>query len=470
MDHHPPPGDEKPPPPPSAAVLAALIDDNIDAISFTSTTPTHPPDSTSSSSTATPSHASWSSASSRPHRPPPCDVCWRRMVEYSSAMTLSELRFVHRLGSGDIGCVYLVEVKGGDGCLFAAKVMDMKEMASRNKESRARVEREILEVLDHPFLPALYATVESPTWSCLLTEFCPGGDLHSLRQDQPERRFNEFAVRFYASEVVAAFEYLHMMGIIYRDLKPENVLVRSDGHIMLTDFDLSLKDDATSTAAQIVCSLPTPPSPHPSNVKEYSSSATSSSGCTIPNCISHAATAASCFHANRNPKKKKNKNNYFRAGHHGAPEIVAEPVDVRSMSFVGTHEYLAPEVVAGDGHGSEVDWWTLGIFVYEMFYGVTPFKGCDHESTLASVVARALEFPREPAVPGPAKDLIAHLLIKDPARRLGSTLGAMAIKHHPFFDGVNWALLRCRKPPFVPRPFDWRKLVNVDADKPVEYY
>ncbi|CAI0398235.1 unnamed protein product, partial [Linum tenue] len=125
--------------------------------------------------------------------------------------------------------------------------MDKKELVSRSKEGRARTEKEILEMLDHPFLPALHAGIESPRWMCLLTEFCPGGDLHVLRQRQPLKRFDEAAVRFYVSEVVVALEYLHMLGIVYRDLKPENVLVRADGHIMLTDFDLSLKCDDTAS-------------------------------------------------------------------------------------------------------------------------------------------------------------------------------------------------------------------------------
>ncbi|CBI40246.3 unnamed protein product, partial [Vitis vinifera] len=255
-------------------------------------------------------------------------------------------------------------------------------------------------MLDHPFLPTLYATLDSPRWSCLLTEFCPGGDLHVLRQRQPDKRFHEATVRFYASEVIVALEYLHMMGIIYRDLKPENVLVRSDGHIMLTDFDLSLKNDNSTSTAQIV--------------------------------------------SDQNPAKKPR--------HRRALEIVAEPVDVRSMSFVGTHEYLAPEIVSGEGHGNAVDWWTLGIFIFEMLYGTTPFKGVDNELTLANIVARALEFPKEPWVPAAAKDLITQLLVKEPSRRMGATMGATAIKHHAFFNGVNWALLRCVSPPIVPRP------------------
>lgn len=69
-------------------------------------------------------------------------------------------------------------------------------MESRHKEGRLRTEREILEILDHPFVPTLYATIDSPNWSCLLMEYCSGGDLHVLRQRQHAKRFNEFAVRY----------------------------------------------------------------------------------------------------------------------------------------------------------------------------------------------------------------------------------------------------------------------------------
>ncbi|KAK9266183.1 hypothetical protein L1049_012405 [Liquidambar formosana] len=98
-----------------------------------------------------------------------------------------------------------------------------------------------LQFLDHPFLPTLYSHFETEKFSCLVMEFCPGGDLHALRQRQPGKYFSEHAARFYVAEVLLALEYLHMLGVIYRDLKPENVLVREDRHIMLSDFDLSLR-------------------------------------------------------------------------------------------------------------------------------------------------------------------------------------------------------------------------------------
>ncbi|KAF0896588.1 hypothetical protein E2562_026292 [Oryza meyeriana var. granulata] len=103
------------------------------------------------------------------------------------------------LGTVDIRSVYLAEVKGKGGsgsALVAAKVMDRKELAGRNKEGCAHTEREILEAVDHPFLPRLYGLAEGDRWSCLLTEFCPGGDLHILRQRQPHRRFSKSAVRW----------------------------------------------------------------------------------------------------------------------------------------------------------------------------------------------------------------------------------------------------------------------------------
>ncbi|KAH6791765.1 Protein kinase superfamily protein [Perilla frutescens var. hirtella] len=441
------------------------IANDLNSMSFNSTTTTTATDihrSTSSGSDWTSSSAHFPlPAALKPH--PSGDPCWDSVRRFAS-LSLSDIRFLHRLGAGDIGSVYLAELKppppplppaaANPAALFAAKVMDKKELASRNKEGRARTERDILEMLDHPFLPTLYAAVDSPKWSCLLTEFCPGGDLHVLRQRQPYKRFPDSAVRFYASEVVAALEYIHMMGIVYRDLKPENVLVRSDGHIMLTDFDLSLTcDDSTSTPAQLISSQNQPNAPlsHDAGLPPAS--------CILPNCI---VPSVSCFNSNYKRRRKK------KSDRHVGPAFVAEPIDIRSMSFVGTHEYLAPEIVSGEGHGNAVDWWTLGIFIFELFYGVTPFRGMDHEITLANIMARALEFPKEPVIPSVAKDLISQLLVKDPARRMGSTMGASAIKKHPFFHGVNWALLRCASPPFIPPPFT-RDVVS-NQDNTVEYY
>lgn len=176
-----------------------------DALSFDSLTSTDTPVvDTKRSSSSRSEFITWPSSrlgsfSAKPHAPttdPGWDAIRRvQILTGLDGLGINDLKFIRRVGSGDIGSVYLVELKGARGCLFAVKVMDKEELASRGKESRARIEREILEMLDHPFLPTLYATIDSERWSCLLTEFCPGGDLHILRQRQPGRRFSETAVR-----------------------------------------------------------------------------------------------------------------------------------------------------------------------------------------------------------------------------------------------------------------------------------
>jgi len=107
---------------------------------------------------------------------------------------LSHFRLLKRLGYGDIGSVYLVELRG-TGSYFAMKVMDRASLVSRNKLLRAQTEKEILGLLDHPFLPTLYSHFETEKFYCLVMEYCSGGNLHSLRQKQPNKYFTEQAAR-----------------------------------------------------------------------------------------------------------------------------------------------------------------------------------------------------------------------------------------------------------------------------------
>ncbi|KAK3144078.1 hypothetical protein QOZ80_4AG0308520 [Eleusine coracana subsp. coracana] len=365
---------------------------------------------------------------------------------------MSHFRLLKRLGCGDIGTVYLSELSG-TRCYFAMKVMDKASLASRKKLNRAQTEREILQLLDHPFLPTLYTHFETDRFSCLVMEFCPGGDLHTLRQRQPGKHFSEYAARFYAAEVLLALEYLHMLGVVYRDLKPENVLVRDDGHIMLSDFDLSLR-----------CAV----SPTLIRTSAFDSDPRRAGGfCVQPACMepTSACIQPACFlpkiFGQKNKKKTRKTRSELGQSTTTLPELVAEPTSARSMSFVGTHEYLAPEIIKGEGHGSAVDWWTFGIFLHELLYGKTPFKGSGNRATLFNVVGQQLRFPESPSTSYSSRDLIRGLLVKEPQHRLGVKRGATEIKQHPFFEGVNWALIRCSTPPEVPRP--------VEAELPVKY-
>ncbi|XP_042946120.1 protein kinase PINOID-like [Carya illinoinensis] len=233
---------------------------------------------------------------------------------------------------------------------------------------------------------------------------------------------------FYAAEVLVALEYLHMLGIIYRDLKPENILVRSDGHIMLFDFDLSLCSDAIA-AIESPSSSPAPLTPR------------------TPSYNRAVHTTFSCFPNRlfRSRKVETLTSNWL---------FVVEPVNVQSCSFVGTHEYVAPEVAFSGSHGNAVDWWAFRIFIYEMIYSRTPFATPSNEATLRSIIKEPLSFPTSTpsgTLELHARDLISRLLNKDLVQRLGLKCGAADVKKHPFFKNLNFALIRSLPPPEIPQ-------------------
>nr|AML78505.1 putative LOV domain-containing protein [Wollemia nobilis] len=321
-----------------------------------------------------------------------------KILERGEQISLKHFKPLKYLGYGDTGSVHLVELND-TGELFAMKTMDKSMMLNRNKVHRVCTEREILDIVDHPFVPTLYASFQTKTHICLITDYCPGGELFMLIDRQPKKVLREDAVRFYSAEVVIALEYLHCQGIIYRDLKPENILLQGDGHLMLTDFDLSC---LTSCKPQVIMSI----------------------------CMS---------------EKKKSKRKQPRL------MFVAEPIRA-SNSFVGTEEYIAPEIIKGSGHSSAVDWWALGILLYEMLYGYTPFRGKTRQKTFSNILHKDLKFPSSVSVSLAAIQLIHGLLNRDPTNRLGSYAGANEIKQHPFFRGVNWGLVRSMRPPKLVAP------------------
>ncbi|KAI9724191.1 MAG: serine/threonine protein kinase, AGC [Chrysothrix sp. TS-e1954] len=321
---------------------------------------------------------------------------------------------VKLIGKGDVGKVYLVKEYKSQR-LYAMKVLSKKEMVKRNKIKRALAEQEILATSNHPFIVTLYHSFQSSDHLYLCMEYCSGGEFFRGKrrpsgletkliplalQTRPNKCVDEEAAKFYAAEVTAALEYLHLMGFIYRDLKPENILLHQSGHIMLSDFDLSKQSDAGGVPTMIVGR-------------------------------GNSATSGPVI------------------------DTKASLANFRTNSFVGTEEYIAPEVIKGCGHTSAVDWWTLGILIYEMLFGTTPFKGKNRNATFANILRDDVPFPDgagAPQISNLCKSLIRKLLIKDELRRLGSRAGASDVKSHPFFKTTSWALLRHSKPPMVPHP------------------
>nr|AHZ63924.1 phototropin [Nephroselmis olivacea] len=365
------------------------------------------------------SEEDWSRQFMRKREPKPHNsnqTQWKAIqavVVRDGQLQLTHFRKVKQVGAGDVGTVHLVELES-TGILFAMKSLQKKEMYERNKVHRVLCEERILSEVDHPFIATLYGTFMTESHLHFIMQYCPGGELYQMLSKQPSNRIPESQMRFYAAEVLIALQYLHLLGYVYRDLKPENILLQESGHVLVTDFDLSYV--ASKMRIQI-----------------YGVPYNMAAG-------SFSQDSTSCFNGSSSSAPLRSNT---------VAMMVAEP-EAHANSFVGTEEYLSPEVINAEGHGACVDWWTFGIFMYELVFGFTPFRGSKRENTFKNVMTRVLEFPETPKVSTECKELITSLLVKDPKQRLGSARGAEEIKAHPFFAGMNWALLRNQKPPIDP--------------------
>ncbi|KAI0049567.1 Pkinase-domain-containing protein [Auriscalpium vulgare] len=328
----------------------------------------------------------------------PGKVAFRRTYSSNSIKVKSvevgptSFQKIKLLGRGDVGKVFLVREKKS-GKLFAMKVLSKKEMIERKKIKRALTEQEILATANHPFIVTLHHSFQSDEYLYHCMEYCMGGEFFRALQSRPGKCLPEDAARFYAAEVVAALEYLHLMGFIYRDLKPENILLHHTGHIMLSDFDLAKQSGVSGG--------------RPATIRQ------SVNGTPIVDTKSCTA-------------------------------------NFRTNSFVGTEEYIAPEVIANSGHTSSVDWWTLGILIYEMIYATTPFKGKQRDETFGNILQLPVHFNDVPKVSPAGKDCVVRLLDKNEDSRLGSKTGASEVKQHKWFGKINWGLLRNTEPPIIP--------------------
>ena len=163
------------------------------------------------------------------------------------------------------------------------------------------------------------------------------------------------------------FEYLHSKNVIYRDLKPENLLINNDGYLKLADFGF------------------------------------------------------------------------------------AKVVEGRTYTLCGTPEFIAPEILLNKGHGKPVDWWTLGIIIYEMMAGQDPFTDDDPMVIYQKILKGKIRFPRN--FDRNAKSLIRHLVIADLSKRYGNLRrGVNDIKNHRWFSGYDFSRLARKeyRPEYTP--------------------
>ncbi len=295
------------------------------------------------------------------------------------------------LGVGSCGKVYLVKDKDTQ-LLYAMKVIE--NINSAKLKLKISTEYKILLNSQHPFISKIFCYFQYESQICMVMPYCAGGDFYHILCKQCFNCITEEQTIYYASCVLVALEYLHFNGIIYRDLKPENILLHADGHIILTDFDLSM------------CST------------------------------------------------NKVKPHVFTKPYSHNQGVTSEP-DIVMNDYVGSPFHIAPEIINCKPYTCVIDWWSFGILIYEMLYGHPPFRGENNKEIFKSINECHVIFPhktpRGNCISHKVKNLIKKLLVHNPIKRLGYNGGASEIKDHPFFKHVDFQLIRNLKPPIIPK-------------------
>ena len=315
--------------------------------------------------------------------------------------------------------------------IVAIKKMKKEEMHKKNQVLHVRAERDVLSEAKNEWIVDLKFSFQDQNYLYLGMEFLPGGDLMSLlmaRDILPEQE-----AKFYAAEIVMAIESVHKLDCIHRDLKPDNVLIDADGHIKLSDFGLSKKLELKIIDNNLQNEL-----------RNF--------GNNINNGNNRFKNLS---YAQQFSQFKSMKNKKRRAF---------------AYSTVGTPDYIAPEVIRQKGYGQEIDWWSLGVIMFEMMIGYPPFFSESSTETCKKILdwKNTLNIRPEANISKEAEDILRKL-ISDPETRLGVN-GADEIKMHPFFRGINWNHIKeTLVPPFIPElknNYDTKYFDEFEEDEP----
>ena len=317
--------------------------------------------------------------------------------------------------------------------IVAIKKMKKEEMHKKNQVLHVRAERDVLSEAKNEWIVDLKFSFQDQNYLYLGMEFLPGGDLMSLlmaRDILPEQE-----AKFYAAEIVMAIESVHKLDCIHRDLKPDNVLIDSDGHIKLSDFGLTKKLDIKLIDNNLQNEL-----------RNFGNNNYGS----ISNSRFKNLSYAQQFSQFKSMKSKKRR--------------------AFAYSTVGTPDYIAPEVIRQKGYGQEIDWWSLGVIMFEMMIGYPPFFSESSTETCKKILdwKNTLNIRPEANISKEAEDILRKL-ITDPENRLGVN-GAEEIKSHPFFKGIDWNHIKeTLIPPFIPdlkNNYDTKYFDEFEEDEP----
>jgi serine/threonine protein kinase len=276
--------------------------------------------------------------------------------EGAKKVGLKDFEILGDLGSGQFGKVKKAQLKGTNQ-IFAMKVMKKEDIVKNGMVESCKAEKAIMQNITHPYIVKLHYAFQTKDKLYLVMDLLSGGEL--FEHLSKAGKFSEEKCRLFSAQVASALDHVHKNNIIYRDLKPENLVLDGEGHCVLTDFGLAKQNMGSGN---------------------------------------------------------------------------------QTYTFCGTPEYVAPEILKGTGHNKAVDWWSLGILIYEMLTGLPPFYSENVNEMYELILNKQLTFPD--FVSNDAKDIITQLLQRDPSKRLSD---GDKIKAHAFYSSIDWQKLSRRE-------------------------
>ncbi|KAM9785833.1 serine/threonine-protein kinase 38 isoform 2-T2 [Neosynchiropus ocellatus] len=354
---------------------------------------------------------------------------------------LEDFESLKVIGRGAFGEVRLVQKKD-TGHVYAMKILRKADMLEKEQVGHIRAERDILVEADSLWVVKMFYSFQDKMNLYLIMEFLPGGDMMTLLMKKDT--LTEEATQFYIAETVLAIDSIHQLGFIHRDIKPDNLLLDSRGHVKLSDFGLCTglkRAHRTEFYKNLNHSLPSDLSKQSQATLPFISlhhaCARTASECLMIDPFLKLMVLTVLFAAFQNMNSKRKAETWKR--------------NRRQLAFstVGTPDYIAPEVFMQNGYNKLCDWWSLGVIMYEMLIGYPPFCSETPQETYRKVMnwRETLTFPPEVPISEKAKDLILRFCCEE-EHRIGAA-GVEEIKSNPFFEGVDYDHIR-ERPAAIP--------------------
>ena len=348
--------------------------------------------------------------------------------------TKDDFEVITLSGRGAYGTVLQVYLKKDPSKkIYAIKKLDIHSLFSVNRLYQAYLENQILNELDSPFIVKTLGAFEEDGKIHIVMDYLPNGDFsHFIKTNYP---LNDDVIKYYSAQIVLFLEYMQKMKLIHRDLKPQNIMIDEKGNLKVIDFGTVRKVGYYYDKREMKFKE--------EKVLERIDSEDIKG---VKNIVNPDEEDADDDDFDEEEDMEDDEND----GKEKKPKVRNK----RIMTFVGTAEYISPEVIADKPAEYGTDIWAFGIMLYEMYYNRTPFKAATAYLTFRNIEKPQLKFPDDSIIPDIAKDLIMKILIVDPKKRLGggdpgTPYDIKNLKKHPFFKKIKWDKLQNSSPPGI---------------------